>query len=116
MGTYRQSSAFLILASLVCVCTIFGLVFLPGILLSYTHNKIELGEKMVTLSRGVVTATVTDVPYGRINSVSVRKGQMGSLTNSGTVVISTGNDVDGIVFKNIERPEELKRALQARMA
>ena len=116
---FRQSKAYLISAIIfwgICCLFLIGIPFLIGSLLIYSRHKITLGERTVTLSRGVLTATVTDVPYSKINSVGVSRGLLGMALGCGTVTISTGNDVAGIVFRNIERPEELKRALQARMS
>jgi uncharacterized membrane protein YdbT with pleckstrin-like domain len=118
-AVFRQSKAYLTSAVIfwgICSLFVVGIPFLIGALLAYSRHKITLGDRTVTLSRGVMVATVTDVPYSKINSVGVSRGLTGMVFNSGTVTISTGNDIAGIVFKNIERPEELKLMLQARMS
>jgi uncharacterized membrane protein YdbT with pleckstrin-like domain len=116
--TFRQSTSALgiKLAIDVVLCMIFFLGVPIAILqlLEFMRNSVKLGEKSAVLSLGVFSTTVTEVPYAKINSVSITQSVLGKALNYGTVVINTGNDVTGFKFKAIQDPSKLKALLQSK--
>lgn len=116
---YRQSMSFLVSKLLIdglLMMVLIGFITAIKHILEYYRVQIELTDKTVILKMGILTTNVTEVPYSKINSISVRKGIVGSMLGYGDIVILTGNDVSGIVFKGIENPDQLKAALNNRQS
>ena len=116
---YRQSIFFLVsklIIDVLLMAVLIGFVTAIKHLLEYFKVQIELTDKTVILKMGILTSNVTEVPYSKINSISVRKGIVGSMLGYGDIVILTGNDVSGIVFKGIENPDQLKMAINNRQS
>lgn len=112
--TFRQSMSFLVRKLIVDGFLLMLLIgFFTGIkhILEYFNTQIQLTTKTVILKKGIFTSNVTEVPYSKVNSISVRKGVLGSMFGYGDLVILTGNDVAGIVFKGIENPDQIKMAI-----
>lgn len=117
--TFRQHQNSLVahlLVDLLILSWLLGLGLVLALLhyLRYQNTGITLGAKSVTLLRGGISTKVTQVPYSKVNSVTVSQGILGKSWNSGDVIISTGNDVSGIVFKGIENPHLLKETIEKR--
>lgn len=116
---YRESVASAYTKLTIDFFLCFVLVGIPLIVkhwLEYTHNTITLGDKALVLKKGVLTVDTTDIPYAKINTVRIKVGMLGRLLNYGDIVIHSGNDTSGIVFKGIEAPERLKQEIQNKQA
>jgi membrane protein YdbS with pleckstrin-like domain len=117
--TFRQHKntlAVYLLVDLLILSWLFGLGLVLALYhyLRYQNTGITLGSKSVTLIRGGLGSKVTQVPYAKINSVTISQGILGKTWNSGDVIISTGNDVTGITFRGIENPHLLKETIEKR--
>ena len=116
--TYKQSTAALVVrlaVDFLLMIIIIGFYLVIKHLLPYTHNTVTLTDKSVILRRGVFSVATTEVPYTKINTVSVKVSLVGKLLDYGDVVIFTGNDASGIAFKSIQSPEMLKSKLQEKI-
>lgn len=111
---YKQSPLYLgILLGLDFILCFFIIGFFTGIahILRYISTSITLTQTSVRLNSGAIIKNTIEIPYSRINTVSVKS------PNSffGDVVILAGNDSVGQVFKGMKNPEHLRAALMARV-
>lgn len=83
-------------------------------ILKYLNLSITLTERSLIMRKGTLSASETEVPYSKVNSVTVRQSTMGKAFNYGDIIISTGNDVTGVVFDSIENPHRLKEIVGER--
>lgn len=116
---YRESVASAYQKLIIDFFLCFILIGIPLIVkhwLQYTRNTITLGDTTLVLKKGVLTVDTTDIPYAKINTVSIKVGMLGKLFNYGDIVIYSGNDTSGIEFKGIESPELLKKEIQNKQA
>ena len=96
-------------------------LFLVGFLTAIVHllrmmsEELVLDSKNVRLKIGILSSHEIDVPLNRINSIAVRQGIMAKMLNYGSLIIYTGNDVSGIVFKQLNDPSGVKALIQSRM-
>ena len=117
--TYRQSTVSLIMRLVIdCVVMfiIIGFFLFIRDILNYLNSSLTIEEKMLVIKNGTVSTSSTEVPYSKINSINVRESIVGKMLGYGDLVVSTGNDVSGIVFKGVQSPQEAKKAIQARMS
>jgi uncharacterized membrane protein YdbT with pleckstrin-like domain len=99
------------------LCMFFvGFIFIPLHLLQYKNNFIILTGRGVSLRKGAVFTHTVEIPFSKINSVSVKKGFWGSIFGFGDIVITTGNDISGEVFKRIENPDQLKTEIMGNVS
>ncbi len=94
-----------------------GIGILTGIvhLLKMLSERLSIDEKHLRLRTGILSNNEVEVPYGKINTISVRQGLLGKILNFGSVVIYTGNDSSGIVFAQLDNPSAIKMAIQEKM-
>jgi uncharacterized membrane protein YdbT with pleckstrin-like domain len=81
-------------------------------LLRYLSESITVDDNHVQIKTGILSNHETEIPLSKINSVSIRQGLFGKILGYGDIIISTGNDTNGIVFKNIDKPKDLKETLK----
>ena len=93
---------------------IIGIPLLIKQIIEYTSISIELNEGSVNLRKGFVNKIDTEVGYTKINAITVKKGLLGSMLGYGDILITTGNDINALVFKGIENPDEVKRAISSK--
>ena len=113
---HKRSLLVLLIVDIFVFIWIFGLGLLLALYhwLRYQNNGITLKEKVVVLQRGGLSTSTTEVPYAKVNSVTVNQGVVGKSWNYGDIIISTGNDVAGVTFKGIANPHRLKELIQER--
>lgn len=75
--------------------------------------KVELTQTSVVCSSGLITKRSDEIPYTKINNVSVKQNLHERMLGYGDVVIVAGNDIDGIILENIENPNELRDEIMA---
>ena len=78
--------------------------------ISWKTNKLVLKAKSISVTRGALRVQTIDIPYSKINSVSVSRGFF-----LGSITIMTGNDVNGIVFSGIDNAQQIKNAIEQRL-
>jgi uncharacterized membrane protein YdbT with pleckstrin-like domain len=64
----------------------------------------------------MINTTQKQIPYNKINTVDLKMGLLGKLWDYGDVRVFTGNDVEGIAFKQIDRPRQLKQLIETRIS
>lgn len=118
MKVYRQSIAYLVPKLAVqgfFSLLMIGIPFFIGTVLEYFTAEIRLESKSVLLKRGVLGSKKTEIPYRKINSISINQGLLGKLFNYGDVIVMAGNDSSGIPFKGISSPETVKSDIYSKM-
>lgn len=116
---YRQTSKALV-AKAVTLWWWWGLLLLgiPIIidLLRYSRNKLVIGAKSVTVELGVLTQNSREIPFSKIQSVTVNQSVMGQIFGYGHILITSGNELAPIVFKYVDQPQSLKQVLQDKIS
>jgi uncharacterized membrane protein YdbT with pleckstrin-like domain len=112
---FHQSSKVLVggwVALILFGWALIGIFIFIAVYLKYKNMRVVLGKHSVMLTTGVLTKSTTEIPYPKINSVSLtqRRGR-----NYGTVIISTGNDLTGLRLDMIQHADILSEGLQARI-
>ena len=97
---------------------VWGLGFLTGAyhLIKYLSEYLVVDEKHLKFKTGVLSNSEVEVPFNKINSISIKQTLFGKLLGYGDIIVNTGNDVSGIVFKSVDDPQSLKKEIQAKIA
>jgi uncharacterized membrane protein YdbT with pleckstrin-like domain len=109
--TYRQSSTYLIIRLLIdflLMSVFIGFFTFFKHILSYFSARIILTNYSIILKRGLITVKTTEIPYMKVNTISIKQGLIGQILNYGDLVFLSGNDVVGIPFKGVSSPKEIK--------
>lgn len=117
-NTYKQSTVSLVVRlaiDCVLMIIIIGFYLFVRDILRYLNSSLTVTDKMLIIKKGIVSTVSTEVPYTKINSINVRESLFGKILGYGDLVVSTGNDVSGVVFQGIQSPQEAKKAIQAKM-
>lgn len=115
---YKQSTVSLVIRLAIdclLMVVIIGFFLFVRDILKYLNSSLTVTEKMLIIKKGVFSTASTEVPYSKINSINVRESMFGKIFGYGDLVVSTGNDVSGVVFQGIQSPQEAKKAIQSRM-
>ncbi len=70
--------------------------------------EVELTPTSVIYRSGLLTKKSNEIPFSKINSVTVKQNIHERMLGYGDVVIMAGNDVNGIVLENIDNPNSLR--------
>lgn len=118
MKTYRPSTTLLIfwlIIDLMLACVFIGFILMAYHLWQYYSMSLTLGEKGLILKTGILATRTVEIKYSKINTVTVHQGLIGNLLGYGNLVIFAGNDVSGIVVKEIDNPQTVKAELDAKI-
>lgn len=110
-----KHTAKVFVSDLILVMFIIGFLTAIVHLLRMISEELVLDSKNVRLKIGILSSHEVDIPLNRINSLAVRQGLVGKILNYGSLIIYTGNDVSGIVFKQLSDPSGVKQLIQSRM-
>jgi uncharacterized membrane protein YdbT with pleckstrin-like domain len=88
-----------------------GIILLIVDILRYTTNKLILTNTGVILKTGLFGNNSIEIPRDKINSISVKKGLLGSIFGVGDIYILTGNDVEGECFSQVDHPDQVRSEL-----
>lgn len=114
--THKQAGSYLtvLLASdIVLTFLLIGLLLIPIHILAYISNKFMITKNSVILKRGILSSDTVEIPFTKINSITIKQGPLGKMFGYGDILIMTGNDVSGIPFKGIANPEQVKAKIQS---
>jgi len=102
----------LILGTILIPFFFLGIFIIIGALISYKHTVIVVNPNYVSVKKGMLTKSHVDIPYTKINSISIERTWGRSY---GKVLISTGNDTSKLILANIENVGQLKDEVQKRI-
>ena len=86
------------------------IIFILHILI-YFNYLLTITPSAVLVKRGIIITNTVEIPFNKINSMTIRKGIFAGLFGYGDILILSGNDVQGVKFPNINNPEELKKEI-----
>jgi len=104
-----------VVAGLILVIFIIGIPILIANILRYKFMSITVTENGLLYKKGWLSTSQKQIPFSKINTVDLKMGLIGKAWDYGDVKVFTGNDVEGIVFKGIDRPRVLKQLIEARI-
>ena len=115
---YRQS----IVAILIYYVISFKLIlamFTCGIVaildyLNYKNTKLVFEPIFLVFVTGSLKTYSKEIPYEDIKTVRVEQSIIGKYLNYGSVFIEMKDGLDSILFKHVEDPESVRRAVQQR--
>jgi uncharacterized membrane protein YdbT with pleckstrin-like domain len=84
--------------------------------LSYKRNRLVLDNKSVRVETGVLTSNVRDIPFSKVQSVTVSQSVIGSMFGYGHIHITSGNELTPVTFKYIDNPQALRQSLQDKIS
>lgn len=119
MKVYRPSTTLLIfwlVIDLLLACVIIGFILMAYHLWQYFSMSLTLGDKGLILKTGILATRVVEIKYEKINTLTVHQGFLGNMLGYGNLVILAGNDVSGIVVKDIDNPQTVKAEIDSRIA
>lgn len=105
-----------VLVSLMFCFLLIGIPILIGVIVWYKFSSVTVGDNSVVFKKGWLNTTQKQIPYDKINAVDVSIDLFGKYMGYGTVRILTGNDIEGIRFQGIDRPNELKQQIEAHLS
>lgn len=81
-------------------------------LMAYKRNRLVIGDKTIRIETGVITSNTRDIPYSKIQSVTVNQSVVGQMLGYGHIQITSGNELTPIVFKYADNPQAVRQAIQ----
>lgn len=84
-------------------------------LLKYLSESLSLDDRHLKLKTGILSNHEVEIPFDKINTISVKQGLLGKILSYGDIIVHTGNDVSGIAFKSIDNPQQIKALIQGRI-
>lgn len=117
--TFRQAEVFLIIRiifiDIPLLMFLVGFFTLPIRILNFLNAKLILKEKTILLQKGVLSKSDVEIPYSKINTVSIKQDLIGNLFSYGDIVITTGNDVSGIPFAGVSNPQHIRQLINNKL-
>lgn len=90
-----------------------GFITLPIYLIKRNTNYIEIGDKFIKSSNGLINKKTIETGYKRIDSVGIEKGLFGSMFNYGNIIILSGSSRH--VLKKVTNPELIKSQIEDKL-
>lgn len=100
---------------IILMLVLIGFITFTLRLLRFLSESLKLEESHIKLKTGIISNHEVVIPYEKINSVSVKQGLLGLILNYGNIIIFTGNDSSGILFKDIDSPVKLRDLIQQKI-
>ncbi len=91
-------------------------IILVMLLVRFIFTSVTVADNGVDYKTGWLNTTLTQISYDKINTVDAFVSLWGGLLGYGTVKVFSGNDVEGIWFKGMEKPHELCKMIEDRVA
>jgi uncharacterized membrane protein YdbT with pleckstrin-like domain len=95
---------------------VIAAIILLMLLVRFIFTSVTVADNGVDYRMGWLNTTLTQISYDKINTVDAFVSLWGGLLNFGTVKVFSGNDVEGIWFKGMEKPHILCKLIESRVA
>lgn len=95
---------------------IVGIPYTIGLVVRYYTTTVSVSQNGLVYKSGLIKKVEKQIPFSRVNSVDVQRNLAGQYLHYGDVRVLAGNDLDGIVFRGIDNPQQLKEVIQSRIA
>jgi|YNPNPStandDraft_1061719.scaffolds.fasta_scaffold37739_2 Bacterial membrane flanked domain. len=106
-----RMSKILFLGDLLLMPILLGFYWFVKHLISYFTQVIIAKEQSLELQQGLLNVTIIEIPYSKVNAITIQQNWLGRLFNFGTISLNTGGDDVEIVFPNIASPKELQQII-----
>ena len=115
---YRQSIAAILIYYVISFKFMLAM-FTVGIVaildyLNYKNTKLVFEPIFLVFVTGSLKTYSKEIPYEDIKTVRVEQSIIGKYLNYGSVFIEMKDGLDSILFKHVEDPESVRRAVQQR--
>lgn len=81
-------------------------------IMRWQRAKLTIHKKSVTIEGGILNVSTQDMPFNKIQSVTVVQSALGQILGYGHLQISSGNALQPIVFKYLENPKIVRQVIQ----
>ncbi|MCX6728922.1 MAG: SHOCT domain-containing protein [Candidatus Saccharibacteria bacterium] len=105
-GRFEAFVAAVVVAALILIFLVIRFIF----------TSVTVSENGVDYKMGWLNSTLKQIPFDKINTVDAFVSIWGKLLGFGTVKVFTGNDVEGIWFKGMEKPHILCQMIEERVS
>ncbi|MFS8118978.1 MAG: PH domain-containing protein [Microcoleus sp.] len=95
---------------------LIGFPLLVAFILWYKFSYITIGQNGIHMHKGWLNVTDKQVPYEKVNTVESQQSIIDRLFGCGSLKIFTGNDIQGIVFAGIDKPQQVKAMIEERIS
>jgi len=106
-----RMSKILFLGDLLLMPILLGFYWFVKHLMSYFTQVIIAKEQSLELRQGLLNVTIIEIPYSKVNAITIQQSWLGRLFNFGTISLNTGGDDVEIVFPNIASPKKLQQII-----
>jgi len=103
-----RMSKILFLGDLFLMPVLIGFYWFVKHLISYFTQVIIAKAQSLELRQGLLNVNIIEIPYSKVNAITIQQSWLGRLFNFGTVSLNTGGDEAEIVFTNLSPPRELQ--------
>lgn len=94
---------------------ILGSLLALGVYFWRKTQYLKLGKQSIIVKKGLITSTLTEIPYKKINSIKTYRGIMGNMFGYGNIGIFSANATTPEIFANVDDPEEIRLTIQKRI-
>lgn len=109
--TYKMSTARLLLYILFASFFIpffgIGIVFIFFIIVGYLRLYLTITQRGIFMRAGIINVRTIEIPFDKVNTLSVKRGLLGNMFGYGDIQFLTGNDVIA-TFPGVSNPEALR--------
>lgn|GEM_PF-1218934 len=95
---------------------VIGAIILIMLLVRFIFTSVTVADNGVDYRTGWLNTTLTQISYDKINTVDAYVSIWGGMLGYGTVKVFSGNDVEGIWFKGMEKPHILCKLIESRVS
>jgi uncharacterized membrane protein YdbT with pleckstrin-like domain len=101
----------LFLGDLFLMPALIGFYWFVKHLISYFTQVIIAKENSLEMRQGLLNVNIIEIPYSKVNAITIQQSWLGRIFNFGTISLNTGGDDVEIVFPNIASPKELQQII-----
>lgn len=107
LNSSDQENAVVLLCVAVFALPISLLLIIEQLII-FMRNRLMLGEETIVMKQGVLNISIHEIPYKKINSITINKDLIDMIIGTGKLIISTGSEVKSLVFSRLHDPELVK--------
>jgi membrane protein YdbS with pleckstrin-like domain len=113
---YKMATARLVMIIIIGLLLIpifgLGLLIIVIALFEYMRLSLTITPRGIVIRSGVIRVHTEEIPFNKINTISVERGLLGNIFGYGNILFLTGNDV-ATRFLGISNPEALRNEIMS---
>jgi membrane protein YdbS with pleckstrin-like domain len=98
--------------AIILATTVIAVLIIIMLLTRFVFTSVTVSENGIDYRMGWLNSTLKQIPFDKINTVDSFVSVYGKILSFGTVKVYSGNDVEGILFKGMEKPNTLCRMIE----